>query len=97
MPGERDKAVELRPDGWKRFERAVDAAVKGGPKAPTFKARSQARKEKGRLRAALKRYQGEKCSKEHSHLTRCKRDREPSGTRGHRAGFAWLGRDTHAC
>lgn len=24
--------LELRPDGWERFERAVDAAVKGGPK-----------------------------------------------------------------
>jgi len=23
--------VELRPDGWQQFERAVDAAVKGGP------------------------------------------------------------------
>jgi len=24
--------VELRPDGWERFEKAVDAAVKSGPK-----------------------------------------------------------------
>jgi hypothetical protein len=24
--------IELRPDGWERFEKAVDAAVKGGPK-----------------------------------------------------------------
>jgi hypothetical protein len=24
--------VETRPDGWERFETAVDAAVKGGPK-----------------------------------------------------------------
>ena len=24
-----------------------------------------------------------------------KRDGEPSGTRGHRAGFAWLGPDSH--
>jgi hypothetical protein len=24
--------AELRPDGWGRFERAVDAAVKSGPK-----------------------------------------------------------------
>src|SRR5215207_6393522 len=25
-------AIEERPDGWQRFERAVDAAVKSGPK-----------------------------------------------------------------
>ncbi len=24
--------IEERPDGWERFERAVDAAVKSGPK-----------------------------------------------------------------
>jgi hypothetical protein len=24
--------IETRPDGWERFERAVDAAVKSGPK-----------------------------------------------------------------
>jgi hypothetical protein len=29
--GDKDK-VELRHDGWAQFERAVDAAVKGGPK-----------------------------------------------------------------
>jgi hypothetical protein len=23
---------ELRPDGWERFEKAVDAAIKSGPK-----------------------------------------------------------------
>jgi hypothetical protein len=23
--------IDLRPDGWERFEKAVDAAVKGGP------------------------------------------------------------------
>jgi hypothetical protein len=28
----REPKVELRPDGWGRFERAIDAAVKGGPK-----------------------------------------------------------------
>lgn len=27
-----ERKIELRPDGWKRFERAVDAAVKNGPK-----------------------------------------------------------------
>jgi hypothetical protein len=26
------KEVELRPDGWERFNRAVTAAVKSGPK-----------------------------------------------------------------
>jgi hypothetical protein len=26
------KDVELQPDAWSRFERAVDAAVKSGPK-----------------------------------------------------------------
>jgi hypothetical protein len=26
------EANEQRPDAWERFERAVDAAVKGGPK-----------------------------------------------------------------
>jgi len=29
---EQPKAVDLRPDGWERFERAIDAAVKAGPK-----------------------------------------------------------------
>jgi hypothetical protein len=24
--------IELRPDGWERFEQAVDAAIKSGPK-----------------------------------------------------------------
>jgi hypothetical protein len=26
-----DEDIDLRPDGWERFEKAVDAAVKGGP------------------------------------------------------------------
>ena len=26
------EGLELKPDGWAQFERAVDAAVKGGPK-----------------------------------------------------------------
>jgi hypothetical protein len=43
MTGGNDKAKpprvksELRPDGWERFERAVDAAVKSGPKHRTAK------------------------------------------------------------
>jgi hypothetical protein len=31
---------ELKPDGWERFERAVDAAVKSGPKHK-FKAKAK--------------------------------------------------------
>ncbi len=27
--------IELRPDGWARFEAAVDAAIKSGPKHRT--------------------------------------------------------------
>ncbi|MGI8524873.1 MAG: hypothetical protein ACR2K5_01630 [Pseudolabrys sp.] len=29
---EKPKTADLRPDGWERFERAIDAAVKLGPK-----------------------------------------------------------------
>ena len=49
--------IELRPDGWERFENAVDAAVKSGPKhrPPTPKAKerpaSKKRVRKGRSRA----------------------------------------------
>jgi hypothetical protein len=28
----KDTEIELRPDGWERFGKAVDAAVKSGPK-----------------------------------------------------------------
>lgn len=31
--------VELRPDGWERFNRAVNAAAKSGPKHRTAKKR----------------------------------------------------------
>jgi hypothetical protein len=31
-PKSKIEQPEPRPDGWARFERAVDAAVKGGPK-----------------------------------------------------------------
>jgi len=27
-----EEEIELRPDGWERFEKAVDIAVSGGPK-----------------------------------------------------------------
>jgi hypothetical protein len=31
-PDPKSEKVELRPDGWERFDRAVTAAVKSGPK-----------------------------------------------------------------
>lgn len=31
-PKGKEADVDLRPDGWQQFERAVDAAVKSGPK-----------------------------------------------------------------
>lgn len=48
--------IELHPDGWQRFERAVDAAVKSGPKhrvAPKPKTRpaSKGRMCKGKSRS----------------------------------------------
>jgi hypothetical protein len=48
--------VELRPDGWARFKRAVDSAVKSGPKHRiTPKAKesyaSKGRVHKGKTRA----------------------------------------------
>jgi hypothetical protein len=49
-----DAGVELRPDGWERFERAVDAGVKGGPKHRTAKPKtrpvSKGRVHKGKTR-----------------------------------------------
>jgi hypothetical protein len=26
-----EQEIELRPDGWRQFERAIDAAIKSGP------------------------------------------------------------------
>jgi hypothetical protein len=53
-----DKAndLEILPDAWERFERAVDAAVKSGPKhrvTPKAKERpaSKGRVHKGKMRA----------------------------------------------
>jgi hypothetical protein len=45
--------VELRPDGWERFEKAVDAAVKVGPKHKPAKMRpaSKGRVRKGKARS----------------------------------------------
>ncbi len=53
--GERMKkkpAQEMRPDGWERFERAVDAAIKSGPKhkAPKTSARRSAAKKPAKKR-----------------------------------------------
>lgn len=39
LPSNLDE-IELRPDGWERFERAVDAAIKVGPKPRTPKDRT---------------------------------------------------------
>jgi len=36
-PKTKDTEIELRPDGRERFGRAVDAAVKSGPKHRTIK------------------------------------------------------------
>ena len=44
--------IELRPDGWRQFERAVDAAVKGGPMhraAPKPKAKRTTGKRRAKL------------------------------------------------
>lgn len=46
--------VELRPDGWERFERAVDAASKGPQHRPTPKkvrSAGKGRARKGKSRA----------------------------------------------
>jgi hypothetical protein len=43
-----DQEIELRPDGWERFEKAVDAAVKGGPRhrvKPSQKSRGGSKRE----------------------------------------------------
>lgn len=42
----------VRPDGWSRFERAVDAAVKGGPRhkaAPMAVSKKERPASKGRV------------------------------------------------
>jgi hypothetical protein len=36
---EKSKEIELHPDAWARFERAVDAAIKSGPKHRALKTR----------------------------------------------------------
>jgi hypothetical protein len=48
MTGKPQKEPDgLRPDGWERFERAVDAAVKSGPKHRTSKPIAKPAKKKG--------------------------------------------------
>lgn len=44
-PGKNEPKSEVYPDSWQRFERAVDAGVKSGPKhrKPKKKARAQKR------------------------------------------------------
>lgn len=45
--GEKPEDIETVPDSWERFERAVDAAIKSGPKhreAPSPKPKRQKRK-----------------------------------------------------
>jgi hypothetical protein len=48
------KSLELRPDGWQQFERAVDAAVKSGPMHKTTKSAKRATG-KGRARVGKSR------------------------------------------
>lgn len=55
-PPKRDKPsteIELRPDGWERFEKAVDAAAKSGARHRPAKTRpaSKGRVRKGKSRA----------------------------------------------
>jgi hypothetical protein len=39
--------IELRLDGWERFQRAVSAAVKGGPKHRSEKSKAKTGKRPG--------------------------------------------------
>jgi hypothetical protein len=45
MSKDRDKRasndLDVRPDGWERFERAVDSAVKSGPKHRSTKEKAK--------------------------------------------------------
>jgi hypothetical protein len=42
----RSSDIELRPDGWERFERAIGAAVKSGPKHRAVAIRSKQKRPK---------------------------------------------------
>jgi hypothetical protein len=37
-----EEGIELHPDAWERFERTVDAVVKGGRPAPRAKRKAKA-------------------------------------------------------
>jgi hypothetical protein len=45
LPSESPGKLELYPDAWDRFERAVDAAVKSGPKHKIGKRKAKASQE----------------------------------------------------
>lgn len=52
----KEPEIELRPDGWERFGKAVDAAVKSGPKhrpppKPKERPASKGRVRKGKSRS----------------------------------------------
>jgi hypothetical protein len=42
--------IELRPDGWERFEKAIDVAVKAGPKHRTAPKAKERPPSEGRVR-----------------------------------------------
>jgi hypothetical protein len=48
---DKDAEIELRPDGWRQFKRAVDAAVKSGPKHRTATDKNEPRKPLGKARS----------------------------------------------
>jgi hypothetical protein len=48
------KDLELRPDGWERFDRAVTAAVKSGPKHRVGEKKLKPRKRKKAMETAGK-------------------------------------------
>lgn len=48
-PPQSGDEIETRPDGWNRFRRAVNAAIKSGPKhRPAQKSKDQSAIKKGR-------------------------------------------------
>lgn len=49
------REVELRPDGWNRFESAVDAAVKSGPHHRQSKPNVQSNRAKPKSKRVSKR------------------------------------------
>jgi len=51
--GEETQKVEMHPDAWDRFERAVDAAVKGGPKHKIGKFRAKTNQKASPLHGQL--------------------------------------------